>query len=128
MDIMAIVNTMQPGTISRLALHAEDFPNGENGLPFMGVFVQLFSNKPLPSPADVSAYQVTYDAAVAAARTAQMAKDALPDTATQIANLTAAVVALGGDLPEAQITAANATLVAIGEQSISQPLPVEKLS
>lgn len=116
MDIMAIVNAMQPETISKLALHATDFPNGESSIPFMGVFVQLFTNKSLPTPAAVTAYEPTYDAAIAAAQAAAIA---LPDIPTQIANLTAAVVALGGTVPAAQITAANATLTAIGQPTIT---------
>lgn len=125
---MAIVNTMQPATIAKLALHAADFPNGEPSIPFMGAFVQLFPNKTLPSPAAVAAYQSTYDSAVAAAQDAQQEKSSLPDIATQIANLTAAVTALGGALPDAQITAANAILSAIGQQEISiAPLSGVKL-
>lgn len=56
MDIISIVNTMQPNTIKRFALKAEDFPNGESGIPFMGGFVQLFDGAKLPNPSDVKTY------------------------------------------------------------------------
>lgn len=42
-----------------------------------------------------------------------------PDLATQVANLTAAVVALGGSVPEAQIADSNTKLQAIGDLAIS---------
>lgn len=64
MDIMSIVNAMQPQTISRLALNAADFPNNEASIPFMGVFVQLFQGAILPSPSAVVAYQATYEASI----------------------------------------------------------------
>ena len=68
MDILDIVNTMQPGTISKLAAHASDFPNSEPSIPFMGFFVQLFPNAVLPDPAAVTAYAATYQAAALAAQ------------------------------------------------------------
>lgn len=49
----------------------------------------------------------------------QNAQPKLPDTSTQIANLTAAVIALGGTLPDDQVAAANVKLSAIGEPLIS---------
>lgn len=63
MDIMEIVNTMQPDTISKLALNAADFPDDGASTPFMGVFVQLFAGATLPDPAAVTAYELTYNAA-----------------------------------------------------------------
>lgn len=64
MDIMAIVNTMQPNTISKQAYNAEDFPNGEESIQFMGVYVQLYPNAMLPDSGAVIAYENTYNIAI----------------------------------------------------------------
>lgn len=119
MDIISIVNTMQPNTISRFALKATDFPNGGNCIPFMNGFVQLFPNATLPDPAAVIAYESVYNATIASAKISAQALAELPDLPTRLANVEAAIVTLGGSLPEAQITAANNTLTAIGQSTIS---------
>lgn len=64
MDIMAIVNAMQLGTISKQALSVVDFPNDEHvaAIPFMGVYVLLTENGVLPDPAAVNTYAATYNA------------------------------------------------------------------
>ncbi len=57
------------------------------------------------------------------------AKAALPDLATQVAHLTAAVVNLGGTVPDAVITAVNDKLDAIGAPEISlQPISIGKIA
>lgn len=123
MDIISIVNAMQPRTISRLALHATDFPNGESGIPFMSAFVQLFPNATLPDPVAVTAYEPTYNATIAALQSSHKANIDLPDLATQVANLTAALVSSGtikaNDLPIETLAAVNNKLAAIGAAEIS---------
>lgn len=73
MDIINIVNAMQPNTISCFALNQGDFPNGGTGTPFMGGYVQLFPGATLPSEASVTAYEPTYTAALTALQLAQAA-------------------------------------------------------
>ncbi len=102
MDIISVVNTMQPDTIARLALDQQHLPNG---VPFMGAFVILFPGAVLPDPAAVSAYEPTYLAGIAAQQ-----QNKTPDLVTQVANLTQAVAALGGALPAAQVSAATTVL------------------
>lgn len=117
MDIISIVNTMQPNTIARLAKKTEDF-HGEASIPFMGCFVQLFPGAKLPAEDAVNTYQTTYDATLAKQKADTAAKAALPDLATQVAQLTAAVAGNGIALPEAVIEAANTKLIAIGQTPI----------
>ncbi len=71
----------------------------------------------------IAPYVGSIYAANAAAIAAQAAaQSSIPDVSTQLANLTAAVTALGGTLPSEQITAANATLTAIGSATIVNTL------
>ncbi len=101
MDIIRIVNLMQPNTISKFALKATDFPNGETGVPYMGGFAQLFPNAVLPDPVAVTAYVMPAAAA------------AIPDLATQLAT---ALIAKGtitaDDLNPKTVDTINATLIA----------------
>lgn len=61
MDIISIVNTMQPNTIAKLALTQDALPDGT---PFMGAYVTLFDGARLPAEADVTAYEPTYTASI----------------------------------------------------------------
>lgn len=121
MDILAIVNTMQPGTISKLALAREDFPNDESvsAIPFMGAFVQLFPNGVLPNQADVIAYEPIYNALIAQQEADAQTLASLPDLHSQVAQITAAIVASGIALPDEVISAANKKLSAIGQSIIN---------
>lgn len=122
MDIISIVNTMQPETISALALNEADLPTGPASVQFMGYWVQLFAGQNLPTEAAVTAYEPTYTAAIAAAQTATQAFAALPDIPTQLANLTAALISANviptTALPSEQITAVNLKLSALNQPNI----------
>jgi hypothetical protein len=59
MDILSIVNHYWPDTIAKLALEQQHLPNG---VPFMGVYVELFAGKTLPSAVAVQAKQAEYEA------------------------------------------------------------------
>jgi len=61
MDIIQIVNHYWLNTISRLALTQDDLPGG---VPFMGVFVELFEGATLPSESDVTAKEASYAAMI----------------------------------------------------------------
>lgn len=99
MDIISIVNTIQPNTIKRFALKQQDFSNGESGVPFMGGFAQLFNGATLPDPAAVTAYIIPVPV------------PPTPDLATQ---LTAALIAKGiltaDDIDPKTLTTVDETL------------------
>jgi len=107
MDIINIVNSMQPRTISKFALKASDFPNGESSVPFMGGFVQLFPNAVLPDPAAVTSYVMPPPLSP------------IPDLATQLANLLIAKGTLAKtDINSTTLAQLNATLTATGQTAI----------
>lgn len=108
MDIISIVNSMQPGTIARFALRQSDFPNGQSGIPFMGGFAQLFPGATLPDPASVTTYVMPE------------ASPPVPDLATQLAAaLIAANVIPASAIDAATLIQVNATLTASGQQTIT---------
>ncbi len=62
MSILEVVNTYWPDTIAKLGLTQEALPEG---MPFMGVFVELFEGAVLPTEAETSARIVEYQAFLA---------------------------------------------------------------
>lgn len=87
MDIIMLVNALQPNTIQRLSLVQKFNPDTGQPLytPFMDAFVELFDGATLPDPAAVMAYEANYNAAQALQASNQVIKqqiDALEATQT----------------------------------------------
>lgn len=124
MNIMETVNWMQQdeypgGTIRKWALKQEDLPDG---IPFMKGFVELFFGAKLPAESAVIAYQPTYDAIVATQQANAQAKASRPDLETIVAQMAAAIVNNGIELPVEVVEAINIKLSAIDEPIISAQL------
>lgn len=84
-NVLEIVNLMKPGTVTRFALTDEDWEGDAEPVAFMGGFVELAPGASLPSEADVTAYEATYDATVLKAQANALIKaqiDALELTIT----------------------------------------------
>lgn len=121
MDIITLVNSMQPNTIVRFGRTNQDWPGDNQPVPFMGGYAELTIGATLPSESSVVAYESVYNAMLEQQNLEAASKEKIPDLATQ---LTAILIANGtisaSDLHSETLDQVNVQLEASGISEISK--------
>lgn len=87
MDIMTLVNSMQPNTIIRFGRSNKDWPGLNAPVPFLDGYAELALGATLPSENAVIAYESVYNAMLEQANIDASTKEKIPDLATQLASI-----------------------------------------
>ncbi len=87
MDVITLVNSMQPNTIIRFGKSNQDWPGINPPVPFMGGYAELANGAVLPSENAVIAYEPIYNAMLEQANIDAASKEKIPDLATQLATI-----------------------------------------